>query len=172
MDLVKSMLLLGKEIQLLLRSNLCASSLPLKLNALLQLMKVETEAMYKSLKDEVKLTSHMCHERIVRLLGACLTDKNRICLIMELVENGNLSKRIHNRKIRKMEYFQILQVASQSIKEVFRTLLFCGRLDWTLLRDWTTCIQRSFIEILSHRTSCSTQTTERRLQILEYQDSR
>jgi len=75
-----------------------------------KLMKVETDVMYKSLKDEVKLTSRICHDRIVRLLAACLTDKNRICLIMELVENGNLSKRIHNRKIRKLEYLQILQV--------------------------------------------------------------
>jgi len=75
-----------------------------------KLMRVEAEIMYKSLKDEVKLTSRMQHERIVRLLAACLTDKNRICLIMELVENGNLSKRIHNRKLRKLDYLQILQI--------------------------------------------------------------
>lgn len=72
-------------------------------------MKVDTEAMYKNLKDEVKLTSRMRHDRIVRLYAACLTDKNRICLIMELVENGNLSWRIHNRNIRKLEYIQVLQ---------------------------------------------------------------
>ena len=78
-----------------------------------QLMKVDTEIMYKNLKDEVKLTSRICHERIVRLLAACLSDKNRICLIMELVENGNLSRRIHNRNLRKLEYLQVLQVHSQ-----------------------------------------------------------
>jgi serine/threonine protein kinase len=73
-------------------------------------MKVDTEAMHKHLKDEVRLTSQMCHDRIVRLLAACLNDKDNICLIMELIENGNLSKRIHNRKLRKMEYLKVLQV--------------------------------------------------------------
>lgn len=73
-------------------------------------MKVDTETMHKHLKDEVKLTSQMCHDRIVRLLGACLTNKDNVCLIMELIENGNLSKRIHNRKLRKMEYLEVLQI--------------------------------------------------------------
>eukprot|EP00210_Caulerpa_lentillifera_P001000 g963.t1 len=75
-----------------------------------KVMKVDTETMHKHLKDEVKLTSQMCHDRIVRLLGACLTNKDNVCLIMELIENGNLSKRIHNRKLRRMEYLEVLQI--------------------------------------------------------------
>ena len=78
-------------------------------------MRVDTEEMYKNLRDEVKLTSHIFCERIVRLLGACLTDKHRICLIMERIENGSLSSRIHSRKRTRLEYIQVFQVSQMPV---------------------------------------------------------
>jgi len=46
------------------------------------------------------------------VLGACLEDPASACLIMimELVEGGNLSDRIHDRRKRCLTYLQILQV--------------------------------------------------------------
>ncbi len=44
------------------------------------------------------------------MLGACLGDPSTACLIMELVEGGNLSDRIHNPRKRRLTYLQILQV--------------------------------------------------------------
>ncbi len=46
----------------------------------------------------------------VRVLGACLGDPTTACIIMELVEGGDLASRIHRPCTRRLTYFQILQV--------------------------------------------------------------
>ncbi len=51
----------------------------------------------------------------VRVLGACLEDPASACLIMELVEGGNLSDRIHDRRKRRLTYLQILQVREAAL---------------------------------------------------------
>lgn len=67
--------------------------------------------MQQTLEDEIKLTSRFHHQNIVKVLGACFGDKDTIALIMELVEGGNLSQRIHSKSRRKMEYMEVLQVS-------------------------------------------------------------
>jgi hypothetical protein len=42
--------------------------------------------------------------------GACTRDRDNVCLIMELMEGGNLFQRIYDRKKRRMSYLEILQV--------------------------------------------------------------
>ncbi len=46
----------------------------------------------------------------VRVLGGCLGQPEKACLIMELVEGGDLASRIHDRRKRRLTYLQILQV--------------------------------------------------------------
>lgn len=66
--------------------------------------------MIRSLEDEIQLSSKMHNEHVVKLLGGCLGNKDNVCLIMELVEGGNLSKRIHNKSLRRLDYLEVLQV--------------------------------------------------------------
>lgn len=47
--------------------------------------------------------------RLVRVYGACTRDRFNVCLIMELLEGGNLFQRIYDRKKRRMSYLEILQ---------------------------------------------------------------
>ncbi len=46
----------------------------------------------------------------MRVYGACTSDRYNVCLIMELMEGGNLFQRIYDRKKRRMSYLEILQV--------------------------------------------------------------
>lgn len=75
-----------------------------------KVLKVDSESMHKTLEDEIKLTSKFHHKHVVKLLGACLGEKENVCLIMELVTGGNLSQRIHNRNKRKMDYLEVLEL--------------------------------------------------------------
>ncbi len=45
------------------------------------------------------------------MLGGCLGLPEKACLIMELVEGGNLADRIHDRRKRRLTYLQILQAS-------------------------------------------------------------
>ncbi len=40
---------------------------------------------YQALLQEIELASKFNSERLVRVLGACMADRNNICLVMELV---------------------------------------------------------------------------------------
>eukprot|EP00803_Ostreobium_quekettii_P000840 evm.model.scf_222.12 EVM.evm.TU.scf_222.12 scf_222:82240-92611(-) len=75
-----------------------------------KVMKIDNDSMQQTLEDEIKLTSRFHHPNIVKVLAACFRDKENICLIMELVENGSLSQRIHNRNKRKLEYMEVLKL--------------------------------------------------------------
>ena len=44
------------------------------------------------------------------MYGACTSDPEHVCLIMELMEGGNLYQRIYDRCKRRMSYLEILQV--------------------------------------------------------------
>jgi len=46
----------------------------------------------------------------VRVLGGCLGKPEKACLIMEVVEGGDLASRIYDRRKRRLTYLQILQV--------------------------------------------------------------
>lgn len=50
------------------------------------------------------------HCRLVRVYGACTRDRANVCLIMELMEGGNLFQRIYDHSKRRMSYLEILQV--------------------------------------------------------------
>lgn len=60
--------------------------------------------------EEIKLSSKMDNEHIVKCYGACFSDKEDLCLIMELVHGGDLSTRIHNKNQHHLEYIEVLQV--------------------------------------------------------------
>lgn len=61
-----------------------------------KLLLCDSQGHYDSLLHEVELYSRLAGcEHVVRLYGACLADKQHVALIMELVEGGNLSERIH-----------------------------------------------------------------------------
>lgn len=77
--------------------------------------------MIRNLEDEIQLSSKMHNEHVVKLLGACLGNKDNVCLIMELVEGGNLSKRIHNKSLRRLDYLEVLQVRNLA-DELYSTL--------------------------------------------------
>ncbi len=84
------------------------------------------KAQYLALVDEIRLSPelvdvvrascllqairHCLGMLQVRVLGACLEDPASACLTMELVEGGNLSERIHDRRRRCLTYLQILQM--------------------------------------------------------------
>lgn len=70
-----------------------------------------SQAMYQALLREIALASKFDCERLVRVYGACTGDRDHVCLIMELCENGNLFQRIYDRRRRRMSYLEILQVA-------------------------------------------------------------
>jgi len=69
------------------------------------------QVMYDALLREIALASKFDCDRLVRVYGACTQDKDHVCLIMELCENGNLASRIYDRRRRRMSYLEILQIA-------------------------------------------------------------
>ena len=71
----------------------------------------ERQSAYEALIREISLASRFASERLVRVYGACTDDRNKCCLIMELMKGGNLYQRIHDKKRRRMTYIEILQVA-------------------------------------------------------------
>lgn len=48
---------------------------------------------------------HSAH--VVRLLGACLDDKSRLALVMELCEGGSLAQRIYSPSKRRLEHLEV-----------------------------------------------------------------
>ena len=48
----------------------------------------------------------------MRVYGACTRDPTNVCLIMELMDGGNLFQRIYDRKKRRLSYLDILQVVN------------------------------------------------------------
>ncbi|KFM23981.1 Dual specificity protein kinase shkC [Auxenochlorella protothecoides] len=68
-------------------------------------------ALHAALRREVELASKFDSERLVRVLGASTARPESLCLIMELMEGGNLAQRIHDRHKRRLGYLEILQVA-------------------------------------------------------------
>ena len=44
---------------------------------------------------------------VVRLLGACLDDKCRLALVMELCEGGSLAQRIYSPSKRRLEHLEV-----------------------------------------------------------------
>ena len=71
---------------------------------------------YDSMIKEIKLMSKFDCHRIVRVLGACTDDRDNCCLIMELMRGGDLAKKIHDPRRRRLTYIQVLQI-SQDIAE-------------------------------------------------------
>lgn len=69
------------------------------------------QAAYEALLREIKLASMFDCDRLVRVYGACTSDRARCCLIMELVTGGNLFQRIYDRNKRRLTYLEILQLA-------------------------------------------------------------
>ena len=70
------------------------------------------QAAYEALIREIKLASKFDCDRLVKVYGACTDDKNRCCLIMELMNGGNLYQRIHDRNKRRITYIEILQIVN------------------------------------------------------------
>ena len=71
----------------------------------------EGQSAYEALIREISLASRFASDRLVKVYGACTDDRNKCCLIMELMKGGNLYQRIHDKKRRRMSYIEILQVA-------------------------------------------------------------
>ncbi|KAL4420504.1 hypothetical protein ABPG75_010160 [Micractinium tetrahymenae] len=69
------------------------------------------ESMYAALLREIELASKFSSDRLVKVYGACTADREHVCLIMELLEGGNLFQRIYDRNKRRMSYLEILQLA-------------------------------------------------------------
>jgi len=69
------------------------------------------QAAYDALIREIQLASKFDCERLVRVHGACTSDRARCCLIMELAPGGNLFQRIYDRNKRRLTYMEILQLA-------------------------------------------------------------
>lgn len=70
------------------------------------------QAAYEALIREIKLASKFDCDRLVKVYGACTDDKNKCCLIMELMTGGNLYQRIHDRNRRRITYIEILQIVN------------------------------------------------------------
>ena len=71
---------------------------------------------YTALIKEIKLMSKFDSNRLVKVLGACTDDRDTCCLIMELMRGGDLAKKIHDPRRRRLTYIQILQI-TQDIAE-------------------------------------------------------
>ena len=71
----------------------------------------EGQSAYDALIREISLASRFASDRLVKVYGACTDDRNKCCLIMELMQGGNLYQRIHDKKRRRMTYIEILQVS-------------------------------------------------------------
>jgi len=75
-----------------------------------------SQSAYSALIKEIKLMSKFDSDRLVKVLGACTDDRDKCCLIMELMRGGDLSKKIHDPRRRRLSYIQILQI-TQDIAE-------------------------------------------------------
>jgi serine/threonine protein kinase len=74
------------------------------------------QSSYDSMIKEINLMSKFDCERIVKVLGASTDDRDNCCLVMELLRGGDLAKKIHDPKRRRLSYIQILQI-TQDIAE-------------------------------------------------------
>ena len=75
-----------------------------------------SQSAYSALIKEIKLMSKFDSDRLVKVLGACTDDRDKCCLIMELMRGGDLSKKIHDPRRRRLSYIHILQI-TQDIAE-------------------------------------------------------
>jgi hypothetical protein len=66
----------------------------------------------EALIREIELSAKFDSKHIVQVLGACLDGTSTICLIMELVEGGNLHQRIHDPRRPRMTLLEALEVRS------------------------------------------------------------
>ncbi|EIE21885.1 hypothetical protein COCSUDRAFT_56332 [Coccomyxa subellipsoidea C-169] len=66
---------------------------------------------FEALRREVQLASRFNSERLVQVYGASLRDPASACLVMELVQGGNLHQRIYNTSQPRLSHLEILQIA-------------------------------------------------------------
>jgi len=69
-----------------------------------------TPTQFEALIREVELCARFDSKHIVQVFGACLDKRSTICLIMELVEGGNLHQRIHDPRRPRMTLLESLEV--------------------------------------------------------------
>ncbi|KIZ04666.1 Nodulation receptor kinase [Monoraphidium neglectum] len=83
-----------------------------------KLLSVDSDQLYEAFMKEVALCACFRQEpctnspHVVKLLGACLEDKARLALIMELCEGGNLAQRIYSPSKRRLDHLEILKIAA------------------------------------------------------------
>ena len=70
------------------------------------------DRQYEALIQEIELCTRFDSLRLVKVLGACLKNRASACLIMELVEGGNLFQRIHDPSKARLTTPEILRVSS------------------------------------------------------------
>lgn len=68
-----------------------------------------TNAQFEALIREIDLSAKFDSRRLVQVYGACLDSTSTICLIMELVEGGNLYQLIHHSKHHCLTLVQALE---------------------------------------------------------------
>lgn len=69
-----------------------------------------SDSHFEALVREIELSTKFSSNRLVKVFGACFQDKSSACLIMELVEGGNLFQRIHDPKRPRLTNIDILRV--------------------------------------------------------------
>ena len=69
------------------------------------------DRQYEALVQEIELSVRFNSPRLVKVLGACLKDRASACLIMELVDGGNLFHRLHDQTRPRLTTIQALQVS-------------------------------------------------------------
>lgn len=82
------------------------------------------DGQYEALVREIELSTKFNSNRLVRVLGACVKDRSSICLIMELVEGGNLFQRIHNPLKPRLTAIESLKVSLATLDSTFRPELW------------------------------------------------
>lgn len=70
-----------------------------------------TPAQYEALIREIELSAKFDSKHLVQVYGACLNSTSTICLIMELVDGGNLYQLIHHCKPHRMTLSDALSVS-------------------------------------------------------------
>ena len=69
-----------------------------------------TPSQFEALVREIELSAKFDSKHIVQVYGACLDKRSTICLIMELVEGGNLHQRVHDPRRPRMTLLEALEV--------------------------------------------------------------
>ena len=71
-----------------------------------------SDTHFEALVREIELSTKLNSSRLVKVYGACFKDKASACLIMELVEGGNLFHRIHDPSKPRLTTIEILRVSN------------------------------------------------------------